>query len=268
MLSNQAQIYCGDSLDFMSNTEADSVDVIVTSPPYNLGIKYGIYKDDLPKAAYLAWLTEIRNGMHKVMRDSGSLFLNIGSTNKNPWVSHDVACIFGETFVLQNEIVWVKSISIADTTYGHFKPINSLRYLNNNFERILHFTKNGRVPLDRKAAGVPYMDKSNLSRWGHATEDKRCAGNVWFIPYETVQSKAQKFYHPAAFPVALADKCIRLHGNPDAVVFDPFMGSGTTLVAAQRIGCSSIGVDMDEGYVAIASERIRQEIETGGAGDE
>jgi site-specific DNA-methyltransferase (adenine-specific) len=106
---------------------------------------------------------------------------------------------FAVGFVPQNEIVWVKAIEVDGVIRGHCKPINSLAYLTRMHETILHLTKRGDVPLDKLAVGVPYADKSNIERRGHA-QDRRDRGNVWFIPYDTVQSKAEKFDHPAGFP--------------------------------------------------------------------
>jgi site-specific DNA-methyltransferase (adenine-specific) len=171
-----------------------------------------------------------------------------------------VASAFRETFVLQNHIIWVKSISIGDDTVGHFKPITSRRYLNQNHEAIFHFTKTGSVEIDRLAIGVPFKDKSNIARWGHA-RDKRCGGNVWFIPYKTVQSKAQKHHHPAGFPVELPERCIKLHGRTNAAVLDPFLGAGSTLVAAQNLGCSGIGLELDSAYAEAAVARLKQAVE-------
>jgi site-specific DNA-methyltransferase (adenine-specific) len=82
---------------------------------------------------------------------------------------------------------------------------------------------------------------------------------VWFIPYDTVQSKAEKFDHPAGFPVELPARCIKLHGlRPDLMVLDPFLGTGTTLVAAQALGCRSIGIEIDRKYVEIAMQRLKE----------
>jgi site-specific DNA-methyltransferase (adenine-specific) len=168
----------------------------------------------------------------------------------------DVANAFRKTFVLQNHIIWVKSISIGDDTVGHFKPISSGRYLNNNHEAIFHFTKSGKVEIDRLAVGVPYKDKSNIARWNHAKADRRCAGNTWFIPYRTVRSKAQKFDHPAGFPEELPMRCMRLHGGQDLHVLDPFLGAGTTLVAAQKLGHRGTGFELDPEYVRAARMRL------------
>src|SRR3546814_4183417 len=83
--------------------------------------------------------------------DLGSFFLNVGGTSCDPWIAMDVASAFRDIFVLQNHIAWVKSVSIGEDTVGHFKPITSRRYLNNNHEAVFHFTRTGDVEVDRLA---------------------------------------------------------------------------------------------------------------------
>jgi site-specific DNA-methyltransferase (adenine-specific) len=168
----------------------------------------------------------------------------------------EVCLCLRDLFVLQNDIVWVKSISIGDNSWGHFKPINSGRYLNHCHESIFHFTKSGDVQIDRLAVGVPFVYKSNITRWKSNKSDKRCGGNVWFLPYTTVKSKDQKYNHPAGYPVSLAEKCISLHGIANPVVIDPFLGSGTTLEACKKLSCSGIGIEIDNEYCKISSERL------------
>jgi site-specific DNA-methyltransferase (adenine-specific) len=249
------QVITGDCLLELPQIQDASIDVVVTSPPYNIGVAYRSYDDRQPREFYLEWLARVGVELERVLKPGGSLFLNVGSTNKDPWLPMDVAGVFRRSFVLQNHITWVKSISIAEESYGHFKPISSPRYLNQNHEAIFHFSKAGSVAIDRLAIGVPFADKSNIARRGHA-QDRRCAGNVWFIPYETVQSKAQKHHHPAGFPVALPDRCIKLHGLDGAFVLDPFLGAGSTLVAAQRLGCRGIGIEVDPIYAETAKRRL------------
>lgn len=256
-LHNQT-IVEGDCLNLLDKIPAASVDLVVTSPPYNIGINYGQYSDDKSPEAYLAWMTELAVKLRRVMKPKGSVFLNVGGTGKYPWIPMDVAAAFRASFTLQNHIIWAKSISIKSETFGHFKPINSARYMNNNHEALFHFTPNGNTPLDRLAVGVPYSDKSNLQRWEHAKTDMRCAGNIWHIPYTTVKSKAQKFGHPAGFPVALVERCIQLHGGEKLVVLDPFLGAGTTLVAADNLGHFGLGFEIDPVYVATSIQRLSQ----------
>ena len=255
------RILVGDCLLHMQAMPPGSVDVCVTSPPYNIGVAYGRHHDRMPQDAYLAWMAEVGAELARVLRDDGSLFLNVGGTGAQPWLAHDVArALAGTAWTLQNHIVWVKSLSIGNDTVGHFKPIQSRRFLNNNHEAVFHFTRTGTVPLDRLAVGVPFKDKSNIARRGHA-QDRRCGGNVWFMPYETVNSKAKKFGHPAGFPVELPLRCIQLHGKPGAAVLDPFAGAGTTLVAAQRLGRPGTGIELDPAYADAAEARLQAEAE-------
>src|SRR5271170_8040158 len=167
------------------------------------------------------------------MKPDASFFLNISGSSSQPWLPFELIVRLRPLFVLQNHIVWIKSIAIGADSVGHYKPVGGARFLNHAQEHIFHLTLDGRVKLNRLAIGVPFKDKSNIARRGHA-QDLRCRGNTWFIPYDTVQSKAAKFNHPGTFPVDLPRWCIRLHGRPNAVVLDPFAGTGTTLVAALR----------------------------------
>lgn len=249
--------------------EPCSVDIVVTSPPYNIGIQYNSYKDKLPKLAYLNWIRMLGEEIHRVLNDEGSFFLNVGGTPSDPWIPLEVAQSLRHEFVLQNVIHWIKSIAIekssagnnpnllTDIAVGHYKPINSQRFLNDCHEYIFHFTKAGKVRLDRLAIGVPYQDKANIRRWKSAGGDRRCRGNIWFIPYETIRDKETQRPHPSSFPVLLPEMCIRLHGlNRTKLVVDPFIGIGSTAVACLHLGVSCVGFDIDPKYLEVASPRI------------
>ena len=248
------------------NVSEESVDVVVTSPPYNIGIGYGSYNDTLPRGKYLAWMEEVGVAVEHVLSDNGSFFLNIGNKPKDQWIAWDVASIMRKHFVLQNIIHWVKSIAInkadvgdysniaGDIAVGHFKPIVSNRFLNDCQEYIFHFTKAGNVQLDKLAVGIPYQDKTNIGRWKAAKEDKRDRGNTWFIPYETIKSRTER-PHPATFPVKLPEMCIKVHGGAELVV-DPFMGIGSTALASIRLGIPFIGFEIDKEYLDIAASRL------------
>lgn len=254
----------GDCVAGMSELADNYIDVTVTSPPYNLGIKYGKYSDKEKRAAYLEWCREWAIEIRRVLKSDGSLFLNIGSAPSSPMLPHEIVMQLRDVFVLQNVIHWVKSITIEDRegdvrSYGHFKPISSKRFLNDCHEYVFHFTKTGHVEIDRLALGVPYQDKSNISRWSHTGgSDRRCRGNTWFVPYETIQSRAKERPHPATFPVQLAEWCIKLHGTAKVqTMLDPFLGIGSSAVAAQRCGVKKfIGFEIDESYLAEAKRRI------------
>lgn len=249
------QLFLGDCLTALASLPPASVDVVITSPPYNLGLAYGTHDDTMAEAAYLDWMLRVATEIRRVMRPDASFFLNIAGSSAKPWLPLELIVRLRPLFTLQNNIAWVKSIAIGPATSGHFKPIGGGRFLHHNHESLFHLTLNGTVKLDRLAIGVPFQDKSNIKRRGHA-RDLRCRGNSWFIPYRTVQSRAEKFHHPAAFPEELPSWCIRLHGKPAATVLDPFLGTGTTLLAAEREGASGIGIEIDPAWFAVAKDRL------------
>lgn len=251
-----------------SSSHGMRVDVIVTSPPYNINKEYGSYRDNKERKDYLDWLYEIAQLSYLILKDNGSFFLNIGGTPSYPMLPFEVIEKFKKAeYQLQNTIHWIKSISfektdvgknngIRDYSIGHFKPIVSDRYLTDIHEYIFHFTKEGNVKLNKRAIGVPYQDKTNIGRWKSATQDKRDRGNVWFIPYPTIQESR---HHPAVFPEKLPYLCIKMHGvKPDMLVYDPFMGIGTTALACIKLGVNYMGTEIDADYIKVALEYIEK----------
>ncbi|NWK56316.1 site-specific DNA-methyltransferase [Verrucomicrobiaceae bacterium N1E253] len=263
-----------DCKEGMASQPAESFDLVVTSPPYNLGIKYDTYEDRSERSDFITWCLEWAAEINRVMSEEASFFLNLGASPKNPLLPHQLLLALTEAregespmFVLQNTFHWIKSISVETkdkgmVSAGHFKPINSKRYVNDCHEYVFHLTKSGEVPLDRRAAGVPYVYKSNIARWGHTQgEDKRCRGNTWFIPYDTIQQRDKDRPHPATFPVALVEQCIKIHGLAESTrMLDPFNGIGSSAIAAMRQNIASYtGYDIDEGYLAVTRQRIEAE---------
>jgi site-specific DNA-methyltransferase (adenine-specific) len=255
-----------------------TVDVVVTSPPYNLGIAYRSYGDARPRDEYLAWIGSLAAAVDRALADDGSFFLNVGSPPRDPWLAWDVARAAGAPFVLQNVVHWVKSIAIdrasagraaglaRDLAVGHYKPVHSDRYLHGAHEYVFHFTRRGDVPLDRLAIGVPYQDASNVTRWRGAAGGLRSRGNTWFLPYPTIRFRARDRPHPATFPPELPEWCIRLHGlERTRLVVDPFVGIGASAVAAARLGRPFVGFDLDPEYLRVAAARVRGELRRRGA---
>lgn len=260
------EILEGDVIVTLKTLPSNTFKCVVTSPPYNLGMNYGVAVDDKkPYEQYLAWIREVFTECKRVMTEDGSLFINVGYSSTQPWIAMDVANALRDVLTLQNQITWVKNVSIGAESYGHFKPINSKRYMNVTNESIFHFTKSGTCVVDKLAIGVPYVHKSNLhsrseSKKDEVKADKRCRGNTWYIPYETIKNnKKERGGHPASYPTQLAEMCIKLcmGDSKEGRVLDPFVGTGTTLVAAQMLGINGTGIDINHEFLQFARSRLQ-----------
>jgi len=244
--------------------------VVVTSPPYNRRMPYRGYADERPRDDYLAWMRHLGEVVAGVLVDDGSFFLNLGGSPSDPWLPWDVAREVGRSLVLQNVLHWIKSIAIGrgdavdrapPTAFGHYKPLVSARYVHGAHEYVFQFTHRGDVPIDRLAIGVPYRDRSNVRRWRRPASELRCRGNTWFLPYATIRDRERDRPHPATFPTELPEWCVRLHGlGRTRQVVDPFVGIGSSAVAAARLGIDFVGFDLDEGYLEVAARRVRAEL--------
>lgn len=269
--TSRQKLYHGDCVSGMrQHLQPGSVDVVVTSPPYNLGTPYSGYDDTIPREQYLDWMDAWAATVSTVLSEDGSVFLNIGAKPSDPSVPFQVLARMQNHFHLQNVIHWIKSISIqkedvgdypninGNIGVGHFKPINSPRYLNDCQEYIFHLTKTGNVPLDRLAIGVEYQDKSNVTRWKSAGNDRRCRGNTWFVPYKTIRSRSKQRPHPATFPVKIPKMCVQLHGvERTRLVMDPFLGIGMAGVAAADLEIDFVGFEIDPDYYETACQRLQ-----------
>lgn len=315
------ELHLQDCVEWMNAQKEKSIPCIITSPPYNLDIKYSTYQDDQPRESYLKWLHDVAVAMKRVLTDDGQLFLNVGYSNIDPWVAMDVANVFRQVFVLQNNITWVKHIAVNDQGYGQYKPILSDRFASATTESIFHFTKNGNVKIDRlaigqrnKSDGYKYPElysenrhvatqrrkaarKLKFSNWmdiktngtpkqlkefeniltdllkknPYNPDKKKCIGNAWFIPYTPTSKLAKEMGvendtgtrdgsrggHPATFPETLPDMCIKFSGiSKGSRVYDPFIGTGTTILAAIKNDMYGIGTDLDQEYLNFSLQRI------------
>ena len=270
------RFYLGDCVEILAALEPASISVVATSPPYNLGVRYRSYRDSLPRQHYLEWTARWVEAVRRVLPPDGSLFLNVGAKPTDPWTAMEVAQAARPYLQLQNTIHWIKSIAIdrdaagasahldRDLAVGHYKPINSGRFVNDCHEFIFHFTPQGQTPLDRRAIGVEYQDASNIARWQSGGSNRRCRGNTWFIPYDTIQSRDKDRPHPATFPPRLPEYCFKLHGlSRITTAMDPFLGLGSTAVAAAGLGLDFVGIEMDEHYLGEAIERTRKVLAAG-----
>lgn len=235
----------GDSSN-MVEVKTSTVKVCVTSPPYFRKKKYETQYRSYSE--YRDYLKPVWKEVYRVLSNSGVFFVNIGNSFDNQFKSFDVAHdVIDCGFNFVQPVIWVK---------GHHSPVQGKNHLNHLYEYIFIFSKTKQYELQRLAIGIPYKDKSNIGRWKVAKQDLRCRGDVWFINYETVQSHSEKL-HDAIFPRELPELCIKLASkDPNELVLDPFLGSGTTILAAASVGRPSIGYEVNESYEEIIRKKL------------
>lgn len=177
--------------------------------------------------------------MLKVANEDCVLFLNIGDNSDYPTKGFDVVKEFEKPgWILVQDIIWMKSFK----GIGHFQSISGDKRLNSIYEHVFMLVKNkNKYSLDRLSIGEPYKYKSNIKRFKHS-QDCRCAGNVWLIPYETVNKQLVK-NHPAVFPKELAIRCLKLN-NLKGPVLDPFAGTCTVARACEELNIDYTMIDI------------------------
>ncbi len=235
-------IQCGSS-EFMSNVPSDSVHLMVTSPPYNVGKEYD---EDLTFKEYLALLRAVWQEVYRVLVPGGRACINIANLGRRPYLPLNASIsnqMIDIGFLMRGEIIWHKGSSAGTSTaWGSWmSPSNPT--LRDTHEYIMIFSKTmyGRPEIDGR--------KSTITKEQFLEYTK----SVWSFP----TGSARKIGHPAPFPIELPYRLIQLYTFERDVVLDPFMGSGQTAIAALTAGRHYIGYEIDPNYVKLAEKRIR-----------
>jgi DNA modification methylase len=252
--------------------EPGGAQLVVTSPPYNVGIGYASHDDALPEEAYWGLLRAAAAQCYGALCDGGRVcFVVPRGVGRNPWTPFaprvmDVLVAAG--FSLRGSIIWDKATTGNRTSWGSFR-LPSDPSLRDTTEEIVVAHK-GSSRLELPVNVVLHDDKGPHTGWlADAGEFMALAQDHWSIAPES----ASRTGHPAPFPVALAERLIRFFGYPGCHVVDPFAGSGTVGVAALRLGCRATLIELDGGYCELAVRRCREETgrqgnqETRGGGD-
>jgi site-specific DNA-methyltransferase (adenine-specific) len=254
-----ATLYCADCDAVVKSLVDKSIDIVVSSPPYNIGREYGLYQDR--KIDYMEWQISFWNFMFNKMKDNGHVFLNIQPSRKNPLWCYELVSQLD--WKIQNTFIWNKRIEIDGYVRGQGTTSQSKKYICNGWEYVFHLTKKGETEISQKQSGVSYHPQwaeENAKRFGKTW---RPTVNSWHIPYETIghgsiNKQFMKGKHPAIFPKSLVEKCIKVSGCKQGVVFDPFMGTGTTCLVAQDMGLNSVGVEIDSNYYEFACDKLQE----------
>jgi site-specific DNA-methyltransferase (adenine-specific) len=245
---NNGQILIINEDIFMTKKIADeSIDLIVTSPPYNVDIKYNSHNDQLTYNQYLAFSKRWMKRCYRWLKNDGRFCLNI-PLDKNKGgqqsVGADLTTIAKKIgFIYHSTIVWNEGNISRRTAWGSWVSA-SAPYVISPVELIVILYKN----TWKKTSGSKESDisKKEFMEW---------TNGLWTFNGE----KKKKTGHPAPFPVELPLRCMKLFSFVGDTVLDPFLGSGSTLVAASQGNRKGIGIEIDPGYCRIAAGRIEHE---------
>lgn len=232
------KIHKEDCIAGMKRLTSNSVQVIVTSPPYNVSKPYRTYNDNLAYDQYKQFLSKVFKECFRALNTKGVMFVNISNCRDNQFKAYDAAYLAREAgFKLIDTILWSKP---------NPRYYNTDRMLTNAYEFLFMFAKSKHYAFDKYAIGVPCIHSDKL----------KCRTNVWQIPKITF-NQFTTFGHCAMFPVELPELCIKLCSKEGDVVLDPFMGAGTTAIAAKILDRNYIGFEICKEYIDIAKERLR-----------
>jgi adenine-specific DNA-methyltransferase len=247
-----ATLWLDDSRDALARVKTASVDLIVSSPPYFIGKSYDESKS---LSEFIDLHNTIFPELTRVLKPGGSICWQVGHHYENGRLTPLDAVVYSislsqKDLVLRNRIIW---------TFGH--GLHATRRFSGRHETILWYSKGTNYFFDLDAVRVPQTYPGKKSYKGKnsgnfsGNPNGKNPSDVWDIP--NVKSRhPEKTTHPCQYPVALAGRLVRALAPPGGMVLDPFMGVGTTGVAALCEGRSFLGIEMATEYVNLAEQRL------------
>ncbi len=243
----------GDCRNLLKDVPSKSINLVVTSPPYNIGKKYGKYSDKVTLDEWKDLINDVTKEIYRILTPNGSFFLNlspipIGNEKEIlplPFLGYDI--MKQNNFAIRNIITW---------TFNNMQ--NCTNRLSGRYENIIWGVKdlkNYKFNLDD--VRIPYITKN----------DKRLTGNgrnptdVWYFDrVNNMVKKKNNLSHPTIYPIDMIERIIKMSSDEGDFVLDPFLGSGTTVVAAAKLGRNSIGFELDNKYENEIISRIKNEV--------
>lgn len=242
----------GDCRDLIKEIPDKSINMVVTSPPYNIGKNYGKYNDKISLEEWKQLINEITSEIYRVLTDDGSFFLNLSpipyGTDKEilplPYIGYDI--IKQNNFYLRNMITW---------TFNNMQ--NCTNRLSGRYENIIWAVKDIKnYVFNLNDVRIPYITKNDK----RLTGEGRNPTDVWYFDrVNNMTKKKLNISHPTVYPLDMIERIVKMSTNKGDTILDPFLGSGTTLVVANRLGRNGIGFELDMNYKSEIEMRLKNE---------
>ena len=231
MLCNH--VYLGDCIELMQTFPDESIDLIFADPPYNIGIKYDTYRDDLTYAAYLEWSEAWIEECHRLLKQNGSIYIAIGDE-----FAAEVNLILKQNgFYFRNWVIWHYTFG-QNQRKKFCRSHAHIHYCSKNKHDFIFNADDIRVPSARQ---LKYNDK-------RANPKGKVPDDVWAISRVCGTFKERIRDHPCQLPESLLELIIKASSNKGDLVLDPFGGSGTTAIVAKNFGRNFITIELSENY--------------------
>lgn len=237
------KIHCADCLEFMKEMPDQQIDMIITSPPYNVGIEYDTYKDNLSEKDYLKFSRFYLRECGRLLKPDGRFAAVVpGGIGRSPYipVAYKLLFLCEDFFKLRGTIIWYKGTMFGKTAWGSWNsPSNpGLR----DFSELI-------IIAHKEVATKEHGNKGDLT----PSEFLRFSKDIWFIPPENKRNE-----HPAPFPIEIPARLIKFYTYVNDIVLDPFVGIGTTARAAKDLKRRYVGIDISSKYCKVAEKRLAQ----------
>jgi len=250
---HEATISCSDNLDFMRPLKSESMHLIVTSPPYNIGKSY---EKRAPLAAYVKQQAQVISECVRLLSNRGSLCWQVGNHVQD-----------GEIFPLDMVLYPVfreHGLHLRNRVIWHFEHgLHCSKRLSGRYETILWFTKGENYTFNLDPIRIPSKYPSKKYFKGPKIGQLSCnplgknPGDVWIFP-NVKSNHVEKTVHPCQFPIELVERLVLSLTDPGDAVFDPYLGVGSSVIAAMKHGRVGYGCDNVQEYIDIAWERIHE----------
>jgi len=263
---NKQQVEFGDCRELIKKLPNKSVTLTVTSPPYNLGKNYGAYNDDVSINDWENLISDIGKEIYRVTADNGSFFLNVSPIPDKktkeiiPLDSIAYYILKKQGFKLRNKIIW------------HFNNMqNCTNRLSGRWEAVLWFVKDiENYIFNLDAVRIPFItkkDKRLIGKEGRNPTDvwnfeNEFEGDFWYFDRvnNMTKNKLGLTEHPCIYPMPMIERILKMSSNENDTILDPFLGSGTSLVAAEKLNRKGIGYELDTKFEEIIVKRLKNEV--------